>query len=108
MTKEEKCRLPEDVKAECVAILRGNERRKWSTLPGNLRRLEAVQHARESIGQDLPEPMRAQLAAAIMQNCIDGRRFPYQRLGLSFVSRSDFYRRRSYFLYEMAVHLGIA
>ena len=29
-------------------------------------------------------------------------------MGLSFVSRSDFYRRRSYFLYEMAVHLGIA
>lgn len=108
MTSEEKYDLPKDVQAECLAIVRGYRRRLWSDRPEDQRRVEAVKKARESIGADLPENMRKQLQGAIIKNCLDGRKAQFHLLGISFVSRSEFYRRRRYFLREVAEQLGIA
>lgn len=100
--------LPDDVQAECLAIMRGYERRKWSRLPGNQQRVMAVQNAFSSVGPDLPEDMRAQLREGIKENCLNGRKNPFERLGIAFISRSEFYRRKRRFLLEMAVQLDIA
>lgn len=108
MTKDQKRKLPEDVRAECMAILRGYERRKWSDRPEDRRRVEAVQTARERAAEDYPENLRKAICDAIIKNCTNGRAHPFETLGLSYMSRSDFYRRRWLFLYTMAVYLGIA
>ena len=108
MTREERSKLPEDVKEECIAILKGYDRRKWSDKPEDRRRVEAIRTARGRIGADYPEELRGRLCDSIVKNCLNGRRYPFEKLGLSFLSRSDFYRQRLYFLYEMAVFLEIA
>ena len=108
MTRDQKKKLPEDVRAECIAILRGYERRKWSDKPEDRRRVEAIQTARERAADDYPEHLRGKICDAIIQNCTDGRAHPFETLGLSYMSRSDFYRRRWLFLYTMAAYLGIA
>lgn len=108
MNREEKIALPDDVKDECIAILKGYERRKWSYKEEDLRRIRAVRTAREKIGEEFPEDLRAQICDGIIKSCLYGRKCPFEKLGLSFLSRSAFYRYRLYFLYEMAVFLGIA
>ena len=107
MTRAERCIIPEDVKEECIAILAGYDRRLRSDKPEDRRRVEAVRIAAEKIGAEYPEKLRGKLIDGIFRNCENGRKYPFEKLGLSFMSRSDFYRHRLYFLYEMAVFLQI-
>lgn len=68
-------------------------------------RMRAVEHARGNIGRDLPPSAREKLAGAIFRSCIDGRRWPFERLGVEGMERSCFYDRRAKFLEDIAVYL---
>ncbi len=69
------------------------------------RRMRAVEYARDQIGRDLPHEQREALTAAIFKSCIDGRRWPFERLGVEGMERSCFYDRRAKFLEDIAISL---
>lgn len=71
------------------------------------RQMRAVEHARDRIGAGLPEQLREYLRAAIVQNCMDGRKYPFERLYTVGVSRRGFYRYREAFFYDIANELGL-
>lgn len=71
------------------------------------RQMKAVEHARDRIGAGLPEMLADYLRAAILQNCMDGRKYPFERLFTVGISRMGFYRCREAFLYDIANELGL-
>lgn len=71
------------------------------------KQMRAVEHARDRIGAGLPELMGDYLRAAIIQNCMDGRTYPFERLFTVGISRMGFYRCREAFLYDIANELGL-
>lgn len=71
-----------------------------------VRQMRAIDHASARIGKGLPELLRDQLREAILQNCQNGRKYPFERLFVTGISRSDFYRARDTFFGEIAVELG--
>ncbi len=99
--------LPTDIKAECIAILKGYRRRKWSQLPEDKRRTMAVEKALETVCSGLPESISKPLSRGLMANCTDGRRNPFEQLSLDSISRSDFYRHRNKFIYLIAEYMGL-
>lgn len=118
-TTESVERLPEDVKQVCLWLVRGYERRKQARQncpAGKPRisarereRMEAVEQALMAVGADIPsEDVRARLRTAILLNVESGRSYPYEQLGLTCVSRSEFYRRKDRFLADVAAYLGMA
>lgn len=105
-------RLPEDMRQMCLWIVRGQPRR--CSLPedqlseGDLRRKRAVQGAEQTIGLDIRNPeLRQKLRRAMMLNISAGRKYPFERLGIDFVSKRDFFRRRDRFLLEVARRLEL-
>lgn len=101
-----KKKLPDDVKKICLALVQGYERRRKSAgNPLELRRMQAVEQAAQNIGQDLADNDREALARAIFLSCIDGRKYPFERLGVTGMERSCFYDRRAKFLEDIARHL---
>lgn len=102
-----KYKLPPDVKAECIAVLKGYGRRKWSQLPEDKRRIQAIENAVASIGEGMPADMRGPLCRGIIANCTDGRGNPFEQLSLDGISRSDFYRHRNKFIYQIAENMGL-
>ena len=71
-----------------------------------VKKMRAVEYAERQIGQDiLSDEVRERLKNAIMQNTKSGRRFPFERLGISEFSRRDFYRRKDKFLLDVASFL---
>lgn len=107
-------RLPEDVKQVCLWLARGHGRRK-AALQGRRHpdsreqaRMEAVEQALAAVGADIPSgDVREQLRVAILLNAESGRAYPYERLDLGAVSRSEFYRRKDQFLTDIAAYLGM-
>lgn len=97
---------------------RGNQRAASRTTEDRELRLErlenlrwakemhAVEHARDRIGAGMPEEMRKQLRDAVMQNCSNGRRYPFERLYTVGISRRTFYRIRRGFLDDVAAELS--
>lgn len=71
------------------------------------KRMRAVEAAKESIGLDLPEPMRRKLVDAVMLNCKSGKKYRYEILDLEGIGRTDFYNRRTMFLYDIAKRLEL-
>ena len=71
------------------------------------RQMKAVEHARDRIGAGLPEMLADYLRSAIIQNCMDGRKYPFERLFTVGISRMGFYRCREAFLYDIANELGL-
>lgn len=106
--------MPEDVKQICLWLARGYRRRVEEyrmtvrVSDVELKRIEAVERALVAIGKDIDaEEVRQQLRDAIMLNVESGRRYPYEKLDFSAVSRSDFYRRRDKFLEDIAVRMDL-
>ena len=66
------------------------------------KRMRAVEYAAKRIGQDLNEKDRKQLVDAIFRSCIDGRKYPFERLAINGMERSCFYARRMKFLVDIA------
>ena len=103
-----KKKLPDDVKRICLALVQGYERR-CKVAGGDLeqRRLQAVELAAQNIGQDLAEHDRRSLVQAIFQSCVDGRKHPFERLGVAGMERSCFYERRMKFLVDIAKYMEL-
>lgn len=111
-------RMSEDVKQVCLWLARGYGRRKleYHRSPAGKakrgtrewERVEAVERALAAVGADIPaEDARKRLRAAIMLNVESGRAYPYEHLGLEFMGRSEFYRRKDRFLADVAAYLGM-
>lgn len=161
MSRQKK--LSDDVKKECLALVKGYSRRKreynlrrtelmnitpnnivtikdWNdpdnekkhegvVLPGNhyasrttediadriqslellpdTQRMRAVEHAADRIGLDLSEKDRQILVKAVFKSCIEGRKYPFERLGVEGMERSCFYERRTKFLVNIAKYMGL-
>lgn len=71
------------------------------------RQMHAVEHARDRVGAELPDMLRDQLREAIMLSCTDGRRYPFERLFIAGISRTEFYRFRDEMLKAIARELGL-
>ena len=71
------------------------------------RQMKAVEHARDRIGAGLPDMLAHYLREAIMQNCINGRRYTFERLYTVGISRRSFYRYRDAFFWDIANELGL-
>ena len=71
------------------------------------KQMKAVEHARDRVGAGLPEQLRDLLRKAIMLNCTDGRKYPYEHLYTIGVSRRSFYLYREAFFWDIATELGI-
>lgn len=71
------------------------------------KQMRAVEHARDRVGAGLPEMLADLLREAIMLNCEDGRKYPFERLYIVGISRAGFYRYREAFFYDIANELGL-
>lgn len=71
------------------------------------KRMRAVEHAAQSVGQDLAEHDRKVLVNAIFKNCINGRKYPFERLGIEGMERTCFYDRRMKFLIDIAKYMDM-
>ena len=95
--------IPDDVKKICLALVQGHERRhKAAENPLELQRVRAVEYAAGNVGQDLNEKDRKTLLKAIFKSCTDGRKFPFEKLGVDMMERTSFYDRRTKFLMDIA------
>lgn len=95
--------IPDDVKKICLALVQGYERRhKAAETPLELQRVRAVEYAAGNVGQDLNEKDRRTLLQAIFKSCTDGRKFPFEKLGVDMMERTCFYDRRTKFLMDIA------
>ena len=72
-----------------------------------VRQLHAVEHAMAKIGQGLPDMLQDALREAIITNCQSGRKYPYERLYITGIGRSDFYRARDAFFENIAKELNL-
>lgn len=70
-------------------------------------RMRAVEYARDRIGADLPEDQRKALTKAIFTSCIQGRKYPFERLCVEGMERSCFYDRRMRFLIDIAKYMDM-
>lgn len=99
-------RLPDDVKKNCLALVQGYERRRRTAdNPLERKRVQAVEHAVRNVGVDLSEKDREALRKAILKNCSNGRRYPFERLMVNGMERSCFYERRRKFLIDIAKYM---
>lgn len=71
------------------------------------RQIRAVEHARGRIGEGLPDAIKDTLRDAIMLNCVNGRKYSFERLYIVGISRSEFYRFRDQFFRMIAAELGL-
>lgn len=69
--------------------------------------MRAVEFAAGNIGLDLMEKDRKVLVNAIFKSCLQGRKYPFERLGVEGMERSCFYDRRTKFLIDIAKYLKI-
>lgn len=98
--------LSRDTKQACLWIVKGNERRR--RICPQSRYVIEIDGAVNDIGIDLPPDMQARLRKAIIINCYDGHKYPFERLAINdFLSRSDFYRRKEIFLANVAERLDL-
>lgn len=69
--------------------------------------MRAVEYAEKNVGLDLIENDRKKLVNAIFKSCLEGRKYPFERLGVEGMERSCFYDRRTKFLIDIAKYLKI-
>lgn len=103
-----KKKMPDDVKKSCLALVQGYDRRHRAA--GNaleLQRVRAVEYAARNVGKDLGERDREILLQAIFKSCTDGRKFPFEKLGVDMMERTCFYNRRTRFLMDIAEYMEL-
>lgn len=99
--------LPEHTKQICIWLIRGNANNKDKSTAFEKKVASAVNFARKNIGADLQPNQQKQLEEEMMKNIMSGRKYPYERLNLDCISRTDYYRRKDKFLKEIANRLKI-
>ena len=68
--------------------------------------LRAIDQARHDVCLDIESDIeRARTVEALMDSCIEGRNFVFEYRALA-ISKSNFYRRRQKFLYDIAKNMG--
>ena len=72
-----------------------------------VRQIRAVERARYHIGDGLPAELADKLREAVWMNCMDGRKYPFERLYVVGLERTTFYRRRNEFLRQIAAEMGL-
>ena len=98
--------IPDDVKKCCMALVQGyDRRRKLACSSLELHRVEAVEYAIGNVGQDLTERDRQILLRAILRSCTEGRKYPFEKLGVDMMERTCFYDRRTKFLTDIAKYM---
>lgn len=71
-------------------------------------RMRAVEQAKLHIGLDLEnEELRQRLTEGILLNCMSRKQYPYAILDLSGISEIGFKRRKTAFLSDVAIFLGL-
>lgn len=71
-------------------------------------RMRAVEYATDRIGLDLVDKAeRDALRKAIFLSCTQGRKYPFERLGVIGMERSCFYDRRMKFLTDIAKYMDM-
>lgn len=68
-------------------------------------KMRAVEYAAKNIGSDLTTKDRKTLKDAIFKSCLNGRRYPFERLNVEGMERSCFYDRRRKFLIDIAKYM---
>lgn len=71
------------------------------------RQVRAVERAKARVGIGFPDELADALRDGIMINCQNGRKYPFERLYMTGISRSDFYRHRNQFFREIAEELEL-
>lgn len=100
--------MPDDVKKSCLALVQGYDRRHRAASNAlELQRVRAVEYAAGNVGRDLSENDRQTLLQAIFKNCTDGRKFPFEKLGVDMMERTCFYDRRTKFLMDIAKYMDL-
>lgn len=100
--------LPDDVKKICLALVQGYERRRrLACHPLDLQRVRAVEYASDNVGRDLAEGDQRILLQAFMKSCTEGRKFPFEKLGVDIMERTCFYDRRTKFLEDIAKYMKL-
>lgn len=98
--------IPNDVKKSCLALVQGyDRRRKLACSPLELQRVEAVEYAVGNVGLDLTERDRHILLRAILRSCTEGRKYPFEKLGVDMMERTCFYKHRLNFLADIAKYM---
>ena len=72
-----------------------------------VKQLRAVEHSLAKVGKDMPEMLQDALRDAIMLNCQNGRKYPFERLYVVGIERRTFYYVRDEFFYNIALELGM-
>ncbi len=90
-------RTTEDIAAKTLAL---------ENLP-ETQYMRAVEYAAGRIGLDLTKKDREVLVNAVFKSCLQGRKYPFERLGVEGMERSCFYDRRTKFLLDIAKYLKI-
>ncbi len=71
------------------------------------RLVRAVDAAMCNVGNDIAnEPLRQKLRAALWENTLNGRKYPYEILNVPTVCRDDFYERKRKFIKDIAINMG--
>jgi len=100
--------IPDDVKKICLALVQGYERRRrLACSPLELQRVRAVEHAADNVGRDLAEGDQRILLQAFMKSCTEGRKYPFEKLGVDMMERTCFYDRRKKFLKDIAKYMEL-
>jgi len=101
-------KMPDDVKKSCLALVQGYERRhREADNALERQRVQAVEYAAGNVGRDLSERDREILLQAIFKSCTDGRKFPFEKLGVDMMERTCFYDRRTKFLMDIAKYMEL-
>ena len=74
----------------------------------DVKKIRAVDGAKVLIGQDIQDiALRERIRDGIILNCISGKIYSFERLGIDGISRASFYRRKDIFLLQIAKYLGL-
>lgn len=100
--------MPDDVKKSCLALVQGYSRRLRNADNALERqRVQAIEYAARNVGQDLSENDREALLQAIIKSCINGRKYPFEKLHVDIMERTCFYNRRTKFLSDIAEYMDL-
>lgn len=105
-----KATLPYDVRLECIAYVRGYQRRVCADglTPPDYQRIWAVDYAISRCGEDIASiKIREQLVQAIIQNCQGKHKYGRCRLFIPGISERTFSRKKEQFLTDIAKYCGL-
>lgn len=112
--------MPYDVRLECIAYVRGYQRRVQAYVDARnmgdvflersqeTRKMRAVEYAIAQCGKDITsDSIRQKLTQSIIQNCQGKHKYSRNRITIPGISEATFSRRKEKFLYDVAKYAGL-